>query len=594
MALRLPRRRPSRTALALVVAATLLPASAAHADGTPGGTRTDPVPLPVTTLDGAFAAGNAHVSSIAQAGQQVFHNTAWYSFTPTEDVRLGVAATGDWDTTLEVWADGTVQAANDDWLWLAAGLEVDLTAGTQYLIGLGGAYTTSRGEATIHLSTRAPSVPTGLAVQSVGNRTVTFAWDAPADGTAIGYEVWCAPSGQALQWCDQLASGSARVTRTLDGLTNGTAYDVAVVARNPLGRSGPGAPVTATPRADTRTTVTVAPGTPVAGDLFDVTVRVSEEHAHDDPAEPPATRPATGTVDVVVAGTAHRGLPLVDGAVVLEDLVATGGTMPVTAHYPGAPGATPSSASLDVQVARRADTVRLVVPPLVLGASVRPVAESSSGLPVTLTATGACSVTDGTLTGTGAGGCTVVAATAGNRDTDPATASATVRVSVPVHDGTTSAAPGDGGLVQGGDTHVTPVRTGGTHVALATTGAAPGAAATTAATAIALGAGLVLLARPRVGRPDRVRPTAGRHGGRCSGAAARWPGAGQPTSGVARISGIGKRAARMGSSVASVMPAVKSSKPNTRNSASRPNLELSATKNASEAIARILRLSSME
>ncbi|MBO0923700.1 fibronectin type III domain-containing protein [Cellulomonas sp. zg-ZUI199] len=520
MALRLPRRRPSRTALALAlaVAATLIPASAAHADGTPGGTRTDPVPLPVNTLDGPFTAGNAHVSSIAQEGQQVFHNTAWYSFTPAEDVRLGVAATGDWDTALEVWADGTVQAVNDDWLWLAAGLQVDLTAGTEYLIGLGGAYTTSRGEATIHVSTHAPSTPTGLVVQSVGNRTVTLAWDAPADGTAIGYEVWCAPSGEALQWCDQLASGSARVTRALDGLTNGTAYDVAVLARNPLGRSGPSTPVTATPRADTRTTVTVSPGTPVAGDRLDVTVQVSEEHAHDDPSEPPVTRPATGTVDVVVAGTAHRGLPLVDGSVVLEDLTATGGTMPVTASYTGAPGAAPSSASLDVQVARRADAVRLVVPPLTLGATVRPVAESSSGLPVTLTATGACTVTDGSLTGTGAGDCTVTAATAGDRDTDPATASATVQVGVPpaVDDETTSAAPGNGSLVQGGDTHaappqggdthVPPVRTRDTHVVLAATGAAPGAAATAAAAAIALGAGLVLLAHR--GRSHRLRSAA--------------------------------------------------------------------------------------
>ena len=510
MALRLPRSRPSRTALTLVLAlaATLVPASAAHADGTPGGTRTDPVPLPVTTLDGAFTASNAHVSSVAQAGQQVLHNTAWYSVTPAEDVRLGVAATGDWDTALEVWADGTTQAVSDDWLWLAAGLEVDLTAGTEYLIGLGGAYTTSRGEATMHLSTRAPSVPTGLAVEAVGNRTLTLAWDAPADGTAIGYEVWCAPSGQALRWCDQLASGSPRVTRTLDGLTNGTAYDVAVLARNPLGLSDLSTPVTVTPRADTRTVVTVAPGTPVAGDLLDVTVRVTEEHAHDDPSQPPTTRPATGTVDVVVAGTAHRGLPLVDGSVVLEDVTATGGTMPVTASYTGTPGAAPSSGSSDVQVARRADAVRLVVPPLALGASVHPVAESSSGLPVTLTATGACTVTDGTLTGTGAGDCTVTAATAGDRDTDPATASETVRVSVPSAV-TASGAPADGAPVQGGDTHVTPARTGDTDAALAVTGAAPGATATTAAAAIALGAGLVLLAhRGRSLTRGEVRPAA--------------------------------------------------------------------------------------
>ncbi|MCC2309803.1 hypothetical protein [Cellulomonas chengniuliangii] len=54
------------------------------------------------------------------------------------------------------------------------------------------------------------------------------------------------------------------------------------------------------------------------------------------------------------------------------------------------------------------------------------------------------------------------------------------------------------------------------------------------------------------------------------------------------MSGMGNRAARMGSSVLSVKPAVKSSNPNTLNSASRPNVVLSAIRAAADAQGRRL------
>ncbi|MCC2315820.1 fibronectin type III domain-containing protein [Cellulomonas xiejunii] len=454
MTFRLTGRRGARAAavLSLALAAVLVP-TAAHAAETAGGTRTAPVPLPIATLDDSFVASNAHVDSGSGAGQH-HHNVAWYSLTPAADVLVSIRATAlepSWDNTLEVWDGDTLVQHVDDHIGLDAALAIDLDAGTTYLIGLGSYYRFGggwavKGSATLTFSTRVPTAPTGLA-GTPGDRSVTLAWTPPTDlaGGIDAYEVWCAAPGEDEEWCDAAYGWDPEPSITVEGLTNGEPYTFRVVATNVLGESEPSAPVTVTPRVPTTTTVAVDPAALEVGQTFDVVVEVAEHPAEDEDEdgedesrdvgplvdEDSATRPAVGTVDVTVGGTDYDDLALVDGVAVVDGLVATGGALTITARYAGSDEVQASSGSLELDVALLPDSVTLEVSDLRLGQQVRPVTTSASGLPVTLSATGACSVADGVLTGTGAGDCVVTASTAGDRDTRPATATATVRVTVP-------------------------------------------------------------------------------------------------------------------------------------------------------------------
>jgi len=444
MSIRTPGRRRVRVAAVLSVAlATVLAPTAAHASATPGGTRTDPVPMPVASLDGAFTASNVGVVSDAGPGQ-VRPNVAWYSLTPDRDARVEIRATSlepdGWDNTLEVWDGDTLVDDNDDRYGLDAALTVDVEAGTTYLVGLGsfhraGDHFEAHGTATLALATRVPSAPSGLSA-TPGDRSVTLTWLRPDDvaGGIDVYEVLCAPVGQAERVCATERGQDPPTTSTLRGLRNGQEYTFRVVARNLIGASEASPSVTATPRVPTTTTIAVDPEQLVAGQPFDVRVQVAQTPDPDSgtSATPQvSTRPADGTVDVTVGGTSRTDVPLVDGVAVVADVTAPGGAQTVTARYDGTDEAEASSATLTLDVARRADTVTLSVPDLRLGQQVRDVASSASGLPVTLSATGACTAADGVVTGTGAGACTVTASTAGDRDTQPATASTTVGVTVP-------------------------------------------------------------------------------------------------------------------------------------------------------------------
>ncbi|MBD7918490.1 fibronectin type III domain-containing protein [Cellulomonas sp. Sa3CUA2] len=452
MTFRLTGRRRARAAavLTLALAAMIVP-TAAHASETPGGTRIDPVPLPIATLDESFVASNAHVDSDRGTGQYR-NNVAWYSLTPAADVAVSIRATSlepFWDNTLEVWAGDVMVGQVDDRNDLDAAFVVDLEAGTTYLIGLGSYSRTGgedwfvKGSARLTFSTRVPSAPTGL-VGTPLDGGVALAWTAPTDlaGGIDTYEVLCAAAGEEEDWCDTLQGWDPETAVTVRGLTNGEPYTFRVVATNLLGESEASAPVTVTPQVPTTTTVTVDPAELAAGQTFDVRVEVAEQpDAGDDEeenrsrAEGPldegtSTRPAVGTVDVTVGDTSYDDLELVDGVAVVDGVVATGGTLTITARYAGSDEVQASSGTLELDVARLADSVTLEVSDLILGQQVRPVTTSASGLPVTLGATGACTAADGVLTGTGAGDCVVTASTAGDRDTQPATATATVRVTV--------------------------------------------------------------------------------------------------------------------------------------------------------------------
>jgi len=450
MTFRLTCRRRARAAavLSLALAAMLVP-TAAHAAETPGGTRTDPVPLPVATLDAAFVASNAHLDSGSGTGQYR-NNVAWYSLTPVADVELSIRATAlepVWDTTLEVWAGDVLVDEIDDHSDLDAALAVDLEAGTSYLIGLGSYHRQAdwpfKGAATLTFSTRVPTAPSGLVGEPLDG-SVSLRWAPPTDlaGGIDTYEVLCAAAGEEEEVCSTRYGWDPEPAETIRGLTNGEPYTFRVVATNLIGRSEASAPVTVTPRVPTTTTVTVDPADLTTGDTFDVLVDVSElpdtsaEESDDrtrdmDPGdEEPSTRPAVGTVDVTVGDASYDDLELVDGRVVVDGLEATAGALTVTARYAGSDEVQASSGTLELDVAKRADSVTLDVPDLRLGQQVRPVATSASGLPVTLTATGACTAAGGVVTGTGAGDCVVTATTAGDRETQAASATTTVRVTV--------------------------------------------------------------------------------------------------------------------------------------------------------------------
>lgn len=440
MSIRTSGRRRARAAavLSLALAAMLVP-TAAHAAETPGGTRDAPVPAPVTSFDASFEASNAHVTSNRDVGQE-WYNVAWYSVTPSQDVDVSVHTlrTGQpWDPTIEVWQGNDLLGSNDDWVGRDAGLGVRLTAGTTYLIGLGGYSSDHRGTATLYFTTQLPATPT-IAETSAYDGGVQIEWEAADPAAGVGrYVLLCAPVGEELEECEEGYAADGAVWAS--GLTNGVEYTFRIVARNRIGDSGPSADVTATPRVPTVTTIATSPEALVAGEPFDVVVEVLEDSWCGDGGDTfardmddePTTCPAAGEVDVVVGGTAYDDVELVDGVAVVEGVTAPGGSLTITAHYTGRDGTASSSAQLDVDVARRTDTVTLTVPPLTLGQQVRDAATSAAGLPVTLAATGACTVTDGVLTATGAGECVVTATTAGDRDHEPASASVTVAVTAP-------------------------------------------------------------------------------------------------------------------------------------------------------------------
>ncbi|MEI6621745.1 MAG: hypothetical protein WCP28_07550 [Actinomycetes bacterium] len=118
---------------------------------TPNGTKTLPFPLPVST-PGDFTGSNADAIS----GSDGSANTTFWSFTPATSERVSIctyaspftfASAGD--TTLEVWTgEAATQpvASNDDAFGsfgspygFNAGVTLDVSAGSQYVLGLGGA-----------------------------------------------------------------------------------------------------------------------------------------------------------------------------------------------------------------------------------------------------------------------------------------------------------------------------------------------------------------------------------------------------------------------------------------------------------------------
>lgn len=514
MSVRAPRL-PSRRRLAVVTVLGLaligLVPSAAHAAETGGPTPDAAVSLPVADLNGSFVASNVGISSNGTrsvSAMPFWYNPGWFAFTPATSGTITVTTSEiGYDTALEIWtSSGAFVTQNDDDGSLASRVTAALVGGTPYLLGVGsygylydGTHYSSTGSATVTVEWAPvpPSSPRDLSA-TAGDASIEVTWTEPADvsGGVLEYTVWCSPDGAAEVACAQLRADGATppaTSTTLTGLTNGVTYAVRVTARNPVGTSTPSAAATATPQAPSATTITVEPTAPVSGEPFDVTVAVS---AHDAPVD-------GGTVDLTVGGTTTSGLTLVDGQVVLEDVVSLAGLLEVTATYSGTAAITGSEAVQWIQVRKREPVLTLTdlpwsvvygtpplpfeastavgpaplvevagpchldegllhitgvgecvvtveasgdaetypahyhqpitvsqraqeieladLPPMVYGqepVALTPV--SSAGLPVTLTAVGACAVVDGALTATAAGLCTVTASQPGDANTLPA------------------------------------------------------------------------------------------------------------------------------------------------------------------------------
>ena len=88
-----------------------------------------------------------------------------------------------------------------------------------------------------------PHQPTNLSATQGDDRETTLTWTDPNDSTITGYQV---NTDGGTIYTDIGASNAATTAYTVTGLTNGTAYSLAVRAKNDSG-SGPASAVTATP-----------------------------------------------------------------------------------------------------------------------------------------------------------------------------------------------------------------------------------------------------------------------------------------------------------------------------------------------------------
>jgi hypothetical protein len=127
-------------------------------------------------------------------------------------------------------------------------LEVDPPAGTQLLptaISTGLMTANTAVTATLAEKPGAPPPPTNVMAKP-GNESAIVSWTAPTlqSGSVTGYTATASPGSQS-------CTTAGATTCTITGLTNGTTYTVTVIAHTTVGDSGPSAPVTVTPQAQT-------------------------------------------------------------------------------------------------------------------------------------------------------------------------------------------------------------------------------------------------------------------------------------------------------------------------------------------------------
>ncbi len=405
---------------ALAVLAALVPTPAVAADETVGGTtRETAVPLPIPDLDSEVLIGNLNATGNGARWYQM----AWYSWqaTTTQDVyiRATSVSPAGWDNALEVWQGGSLVVQNDDSYGLDAAVRVSFVAGQVYTIGLG-AYSSGRGTARLTFATRVPSAPRDVAAVP-SNGAATLTWTAPEDlaGGVVRYDVTCQVGTGTPFPCRTVYGTPPPTAASLTSLANGEPVTATVTASNVLGASVASAPVTVVPQSESITSLSWDPAAPVSGEPFDVRAWVVH----------PAG--ATGTVDIVVGDVTYADVPLVDGVALVEDVTAAAGTVPVTATYSGTAAIRSSVMTGTVPVLRRGQSVTLDALPdglVYAGAPVEVVATASSGLPVTLTSAGACTLDGTLLSPTDVGTCFVTATQAGDSETLSAAQTITVTI----------------------------------------------------------------------------------------------------------------------------------------------------------------------
>ena len=419
-------------ALALV---GVVPGAAQAAGEIPGGTTpAAAVALPIPGLNGSFGATNVGMSGVGRYSPgygmlPFWSSSTWYTFTPYASGSLSVVtSSSSFDTTLELWtADGQYLAANDDYPTCCnSRVSVSLVGGTTYLLGLGG-FAGGQGT-TVITATFIPQVPTVPQTLQVvaGDESAQASWAAPADPSGLfQYALICTVGGGAEFACGSTvapAPGEAPATTySFTGLTNGMTYTVRVVAENALGFSPSTLPVSATPQAPSVTTVWTDPTPPVSGDPYDLVIQVMSH----DVAVP------NGTIGVAIDGTSYTDVPLVGGLATVSMPAHLAGFVPVEVTYAGTAAILSGGTDVAYEVAKRSQTVDFTTLPAGLtyaGDPVTLVASATFGMPVTFSASGACTVDGDVLTLSGVGDCTVTAAQAGDSETEPASSSQTVSV----------------------------------------------------------------------------------------------------------------------------------------------------------------------
>lgn len=429
------RRRVGVMAVAaLALAGAVVPGVAQAAGELPGGLT--PATAVAVGLDTSFPGSNLAATSVgsystAPGALPYWSSTVWYSFTTTLP-GIVTAQTSEitYDTSLEIWtAAHTFVAQNDDYVTLASRVQASLSPGT-YLLGLGG-YGGLRGTATVSLTftPMIPTAPTNLQV-TAADGAAAVSWAPPAQPWDLTrYDLTCTENGGAPYACGSTVApgdGSpAPTTYGLTGLTNGSLYTVSVTATNAVGTSPAAGPVAFTPQAVSATTVTVAPSSLVSGQAF-VIFASAVDVADSTPA-------MGGTLTVTLDGA-----PVADAdpgpGFVSAPLTHLAGPMAVEAVYSGTAAIIGSTGSASVTVGQQTQTLTVDPLPtdLVFGDVVAPHATSSHSLPVTFSATGACTVVlvEGVpeLQMTGVGACTLTGDQAGTSEVAAATASVSATV----------------------------------------------------------------------------------------------------------------------------------------------------------------------
>lgn len=169
------------------------------------------------------------------------------------------------------------------------------------------------------------------------------------------------------------------------------------------------------------TTVRTDPTPLVSGDPYDLVIQVTSH----DVAVP------DGTIDLAIDGTPYAGVPLVGGVATVSMPAHLAGIVPVEVTYAGTAAILSGGTDVAFEVAKRSQTVDFTALPAGLtyaGAPVTLVASSTFDMPVRFSASGACTVDGDVLTLSGVGDCTVIAAQAGDSETEPASAGQTVSV----------------------------------------------------------------------------------------------------------------------------------------------------------------------